>query len=309
MSKISNQVSAIHWLISRVAVIYAILFVFCLLCVDFKTVDMRIKLKHLNGAIPDFSNMINSAKYQNQGQAMDWSPYKNYFELILRYMPDDFIAKQLLGFVDYHTGQEQEAIELLKSSAVVNGQELFWPNYNLGVLYYKKNMWPQAAEYLLKTVASNPQVMVFLMQNSFIYKQIFANPYFRYSLNDEIKDAQSRAYILLLSSLYHMGQYDKVAVISDLGIANQNLSYKDAFYYYAGLAFFDTGQISKAFLLFQKSLTVEKNNPDVYYYMASIYQKEGQLEQARDFLRVSYALHQKNDPRFPYEAKINPRFF
>jgi hypothetical protein len=67
--------------------------------------------------------------------------------------------------------------------------------------------------------------------------------------------------------------------------------------------------MDKAFLFFQESLTIEKNDPDVYYYMANICQRAGQQQQARDFLQISYLLHRKNDPRFPYEAKVNLRFF
>ena len=299
----------IRWICTRVALIYIVLLIFSLTCIDLKMLDMRIKTRHLNSAIPDFSDMIIFSKDQNAKKDINWKPYKNYFELILRYMPEDVITEQLLGYVDFNMAQEQKAMDLFKSSAVTHGQALFWPNYNLGVLYYKKGMWPQAAEYLLKAFTSNTKVTLILMQDSMVYKQIFISSSVKYSLSDEINDAQGHAYVLLLSCLQNMKQYDKMLIMSNLGIANQNLSYKDAFYYYAGIAYFEAGQMDKAFMLFQKSLSIEKNNPDVYYYMANIYQKVGQLQQARDFLQLSYALHQKNDPRFPYESQVNLRFF
>jgi tetratricopeptide (TPR) repeat protein len=304
-----SMARTIRWLASRVAIIYIILFVFCLTCVDLKTLNTRIKIRHLNDNIPNFSDMIIFSKDQNAKKDIDWKPYKNYFELILRYMPDDVITKQLLAYADYYSGQEQKAIGLFKSSANIKGQILFWSNYNLGVIYYKKGMWPQAAEYMFRTIASNPKLTVLLMQNSIVYRQIFISPFFKYSLSDEIYDAQAKAYILLLSSLNYMGQYDKMFLISNIGLANQNLSHKDAFYYYAGLACFEEGQKEKAFLLFQKSLTLEKDNPDVYYYIADIYQNAGQLEQAQYSLQASYALHQRNDPRFPYDKQVNLCFF
>lgn len=289
--------------------IYAIVFIFCLTCIDLKMLEERIKVRHLNDAIPDFSGMIVFSRDQNPKKPLDWGPYQDYFELVLSYIPEDMVTRQLLGFVDHYAGQEQKAITLFKNSAKVNGKFLFWSNYNLGVIYYKKGMWPQAAEYLLNAVSSNSSLTLLLMQNSIIYRQILTSPFFKYSLSDEINDAQGHAYILLLSSMYHLKQYDKMIVISNWGIGNQDLSYKDAFYYYEGLAFYEMGQLNNAFLLFQKSLTIEKNNPDVYYYLADIYQRAGQLEQARDLLQFSYALHQKNDPRFPYESKVNLRFF
>lgn len=305
----NSLINAIQWLISRVGVIYVIIFIFSLTCVDFKMLDMRIKTRHLNDAIPDFSDMIVFSKDRSSEKNINWNPYKNYFELIRSYMPSDLVSRQLLGYVDFYSGEEQKAIELFKSSSEIDGHLLFLSNYNLGVLYYKKQMWPQAAEYLLKAITSNTQLGILLMNNSIVYKQIFISPYFKYSLNDELNDAQSRAYILLLSSLHYLGQYDKMILIANAAIGNQNLSYKDAFYFYEGLGFYEMGQIQKAFLLFGKSLTLEKDNPDVYYYIASIYQRGGELKQAQYFLQTSYALHQKNDPRFPYDKQLNLCFF
>ena len=301
-------VNMLQWLCSRVAVIYIVVFVFCITCVDLKMLDMRIKTRRLNDSIPDFSQMILFSKYQSV-KNMDWKPYKKYFEIILQYIPDDLVTKNLLGFVDYYMGDENKAINLFKSSSEVSGKNIFWSNYNLGVIYYKDGKWPQAAEYLFKAVSSSPNLNLYLMKNTQVYRQIFVSPYFKYSISDEIEDAQSHAYILLLSSLHYMKQYEKMILIANLSIENEELSCKDAYYYYEGLGFFEEGQMGKAFLLFQKSLSIEKNNPDVYYYMANIYQNAGQLQQAKDFLEVSYALHQKNDPRFPLDRNVNLRFF
>jgi tetratricopeptide (TPR) repeat protein len=170
-------------------------------------------------------------------------------------------------------------------------------------------MWSQAVEYLLKAIESNPQLTAIIMQNATVYKQIFASPVFGYSLANETADAQSDAYILLLSSLRALGQYDKMLVIASNAIARGDLHKKDAFYYYAGIGFLGLDQTQKAFLFFQKSLSIEKNNPDVYFYIAEIYQKTSEGAQARNALGVSYSLHQKNDPRFPYDQNVDLRFF
>ncbi len=298
-----------QWLFTRIAVIYVIIVIVCLTCVNLKTLDERIKVRRLNQAVPNFTDLINFSMGKMSQQDVNWLPYRRYFELILRYLPDDLITKQLLGYVDYYSGHEDKAIDLLKSSIVIKGQHLFWSNYNLGVIYYKKGMWQQSAEYLFNTLASNPQLAIFFMKDSIIYKQIFANPVLTYSYDEGIATAKSNVYVLLLSCLNKMGQYDKVFAVSSIALADGSLLSKDAFYYYAGLAFFETGQEQKASMFFQKSLTLEKNNPDIYYYLANIYQKAGQSAQARDLLQLSYVLHQKNDPRFPYDAHVALRIF
>jgi len=298
-----------YWLISRFAVIYIILLFFCLTCVDLKTFDNRVKARRLNQAVPKFADMVNFSLGKIAKERVDWVPFKHYFELVLRYLPDDMVAKQLLGYVDLQMGQEEQSIALFKNSTDAKGHLLFWSNYNLGVIYYKKGMWPQAAQYLFNAISSSSQLTLFLMQNSIMYKQIFASTDITYILEDRINSAKSNAYILLLSSLHNLRQYDKMIAVSKLGIEDQDLSYKDDFYYNAGLAFYETGEVQRSFMLFQKSLAMEKNNPDVYFYIANIYQRAGQTQQAQDFFRISYALHQKNDPRFPYEAHVNLRFF
>lgn len=53
-----------QWLISRVALVYIVIIIFCFTCVDLKMVEMRIKVKHLNGAMPDFSDIIVFSKEQ-----------------------------------------------------------------------------------------------------------------------------------------------------------------------------------------------------------------------------------------------------
>jgi tetratricopeptide (TPR) repeat protein len=303
-------VGIMQWLVSRVGVIYCLVIIFSLTCVDLKNLQERIKIRYLNDAIPDFSNMIIFSKTLNAKNDFYWSSYKDYFRLVLRYMPDDLVTDQLLGYVDYYTGQEQKAIELFKASNQIKGHPLFWSNYNLGVVYYKQGNWPQAADYLFQAISSSPQLTLALIQQSMVYRQITASPYFiKYNLGQELNGATSDAYVLLLSSLYHMGQYEKMMIVVKIAMANQTLLHKDALYYYAGLALLGQTQVPKAVEFFQQSLSLEKANPDVYYYLGDIYQHAGQLTQAQYFMQISYALHQKNDPRFPYDRSITLRFF
>ena len=297
----------LRWVFSRVVVIYFIIFVFALSCVDLKTFKMRIKVRRLNQAVPNFADMINFS--EGKAEKVYWAPYRRFFQLILSYIPSDIIARELLGYVDFYSAQENQAIDLFKSSTTINGQLLLWSNYNLGVLYYKKGMWPQAEGYLLKAISSNSQLDLLMMRNAIVYKQILVNSAFTYDLQDTINEAKGGAYILLLSSLYHEGAYDRMVQVADFGLKNQHLFPRVDFYYYAGLGYYEKGRLHEAFLFFQKSLEFNKDNPDVYFYIADICRSAGRPEQARDFLKVSYLLHQKNDPRFPYERGVSLRFF
>ncbi|MDE2027918.1 MAG: tetratricopeptide repeat protein, partial [Candidatus Omnitrophica bacterium] len=300
-----NLIISLRWLLSRVGFIYIVAFLFCLVFVDFKTLDERTKIRHLNDSIPDFSDLVLFSRGKALRDDTEWQRYANYFKLVLSYMPDDALTKQLLGFVEYYFGHEGRAIDLFKNSSDIKGQGLFWSNYNLGLIYYKKGDWSQAADYLFKTIASNPKLTGFLMQNSTVYRQIFASPFFRFSLEADLHEAQGRAYVLLLSSLAHLGQYEKMFLVSKVAVSNPDLPYKDVFYADAGIACDNMGRPQEALLFFEKSLSLQKSNPDVYYDMATLYGRLGQSQQAAQFLQASYALHLKDKGTFPYEAHFN----
>lgn len=299
----------ISWAFSRVAVIYLIIGIFCFTCIDLKMLRMKTDLRHLNDAIPDFSDMILFSKGLNQRTQVDWSVYGDYFNLVFSYMPNDMVIMQLLGYVDYFSGEERKAIDLFKSSTILKGKFLFWSNYNLGVIYCKKGMFLEGQKYLFNAVSSNPKVTFLLIQNSLVYKQIFRSPFFKYNLADELKEAKTCAYILLLTSLRHNRQYGKMIMVANYALQKETLGQRDAFYFYEGLAYYAMGQLKQAYVSFKNSLSIEKENPETYFYLANIYQKAGQMSEARNLYQASYALHQKNDPRFPYDAPAGLKFF
>ncbi|MBF0510857.1 MAG: tetratricopeptide repeat protein [Candidatus Omnitrophica bacterium] len=302
-------IQQIKWFFSRVAVIYLVIFIFCLTCLDLKTLDERIKVRRLNSAARDFSQLILFEKgLMAKDEKVSWQGYKDYFELILQYVPDDMIAKQFLGYVSYYVGDEARAIKLYKDVAQLGGQDVFWPDYNLGVIYYKKGMWTESAQYLFKAIGANPKLTAFLVQTSIIYRQVSASPYFKYTYGQQLENALEKSYILLLSTLNHLKQYDKMIILANSALG-RGLPCKDALYLYLGVGLLEEGQLAQAEQFFQKSLLIEKNNPEVYYYMANIYKTMGRLKEAQNLLEVSLMLHRQNNPRFPYDRSINPRFF
>ena len=306
--RLSAFLRPLQWLTSRIAVIYIVLFVLILTCVDIHTVEKRNKIRHLNGISPDFTQMNNFLTHQVPKPAMNWVPYKNYFELVLRYMPQDAIAQELLGYVYYYMGQENKAIALLKSASNFS-DNLFWPNYNLGVIYYKKGMYEQSFDYMSKAIAANPQGTVGYMYSSVMYRQIF----FRYSskldVKEQLNDAFGLAYILMEASLQHLQRYDQMLMIAASAVSHKEFPYQDAHALYAGIACLELRQADKAVLLFERSLNLEKNNPLVYVYLAQIYKAIGKEQAGQELLKISQDIRMKNEGRFPYDQNIELRYF
>lgn len=295
------------WLLSRIGVIYLLLAVIICLGVDIKTVDKRTKIRNLNGARPDFTMMNDFLEKKIPPQQMNWVPYQKYFELVMTYMPNDPTAAGLLGYVYYHAGQENKAIALLRMTAD-SGPDMFWSNYNLGVVCYKKGQFEIAINYLTRAIRSNPMVIRDYAYSSVIYRQILAGYRNNYNFKDSLMEAYSDAYLLIEASMGHLKQYDQMLSVAGSAMAMRELPYQDGHLFYAAVACLQLKQLEKALLLFERSMAVEKNNPTVYLYLSQIYKAVGKDDAAAELMKVYQTLDKKNDPRFPYDERISLRY-
>lgn len=296
------------WVFSRVGIIYLIFILFLFTCVDLKKLDLRIKIRHVNAAMPNFSSLIAFAKHK-KNTTVDWKKYKNYFEMILQNNFDDVMTKNMLGYTYYFMGNEEKAQRMFEDSFFTGYQNCFWASYNLGVLNYKKGLYQQASNYLKKTININLVGSVEVMKSSIVYHQIFASPEFTYNIDEEILDALSSAYILMAATMINLGQFEQAVKVCSLAMQNSQIRRKEAFFYYAGVAFFKLGVFDKAILFFQKHLEIEKNNPLVYSYMSQIYESVGRKEDSVKLFKIFQVLNNSNQKMAPYDQEIELRFF
>ncbi len=298
----------LKWLVSRVGIIYVLLTVFILFCVDLKTVDERNKARQLNGMRPDFKEMIVFSKSLNHLENINWKPYKDYFEKVLKYMPDYSVANELMGYVYFNMGQEQKAIASYNKVLTIS-KNYFWPNYNLGVIYYKKGFYQEAFTCLRRAVESNPEWTIKYVYDSMMYRQIFVSGAFKYNLKEELNSAYSSAYILMLSSLERLKRYDAMLYLSLFVISKKEFPNQDAFFFYAALATFEMKQLDKSLSFFEQSLILDKNNPMTYLYLSRIYKMAGKDQASENLSRIFESLSVKKSERFPYDQNIGVRFF
>jgi tetratricopeptide (TPR) repeat protein len=170
-------------------------------------------------------------------------------------------------------------------------------------------MYEQSLEYLGRAVSANIQTTVGYMQSSVIYRQIFASASSNLDLKEELRNAFGAAYVLLEASLGHLQRYEQMLSVSLMAIDNKELSYQDAHLFYAGMACLQLRQAQKALFLFERSMSLQKNNPQVYLYLSHIYQAIGKNEAAQELLKISENLQMNKDSRFPYDQNIELRYF
>ena len=307
------------FLLSRVGIIYVLLFIFLIFCVDLKKIDERVKIRRLNGMRPEFAQMIDFAKHYQPAQTVDWTPYKDYFERLLSYLPnnstaeklhieDYFIAKTLLGYIYFYTGQEKKAISYFGASEDFN-RHFFWSNYNLGVIYYKKGMYAKALKHLNQALETDPEMTIKFMNNSTLYRQIFSSNSFNFNLKDELREAFGSAYVLMAASLGHLQQYKEMLMVSVAAINKKEVPNQEDIYFYAALACLELKEIDKAAVFFNSSLSIKKDNPVIYLYLSRIYKVAGNDQKSQEALKISQEIHSKNSQWHPFDERVELRYF
>ena len=133
----------------------------------------------------------------------------------------------------------------------------------------------------------------------------------RLYLKREGKDLQSfkRKDVLLLA----------IGLIIFSGIFSLNLDLIQAFPtspstpFVAGMSYFGQGEYDKAIIEFEKSIELDANHTDSYYYLGQCYLQKGILEynnqhilKAYSFYRKSYEISEKVIPQYEQIIKDNP---
>lgn len=304
--RIQGLMGFLRWISSRVLVIYLLFIVLILACVDLKTVEKRTKLRLLNGARPDFSE-INRFQ-QGLGSPIDWKPYQYYFELIIKYIPaGDPVANLLLAYVYYYQHREDKAFVLLRQASAFSG-DLFWPDYNLGVMYYKKGRYEEALNHLARALLADPTMTLRYMQQSIIYRQLLVSEPAGLDLSKRLSQAFSSARLLTVASLGHLKQYDRMLSLAVSAVADKDAQDKAAYFFFGAEACLQLKYFDKALLFYEQALVLDKKNPDVYPRLSRIYEAIGRREEAEGLMRVHASLI-KEGPWVPYDKKIELRYF
>ncbi len=298
----------LKWISSRIVVIYLILFLFMFTCVDMQKLDLRIKIRQVNATMPNFSPLVAFAKHK-PGASVNWKQYKEYFELILKNNFDDVMTKNLLGYAYYYMGKKDKAQRMFEDSFYSGYQNSFWASYNLGVLHYKEGRYLLASQYFKKTININYMGSLEVMRKSIIYHQIFAASEFTYNIDEEIIDAVASCYLLLASSLINLGQFEPAISICAMALKNPQITKKDGFFFYTGVAFFKLGFPDKSIMFFEKNLELDKNNPWTYFYLSQIYMSVGRQEDGVKLLEMFQVLNKSDKKVLPYDLRMEPRFF
>lgn len=307
--KIANTIIApLQWIGTRVIGLYVVIWLLAPHMVDFKAIGERLKVKQLNDTKPDFSALVLYELNRGEVAPKKWRVFENYMDVVLRYVADDPIAQSIQGALLCQSGDLKQGMRLLKKSSE-KAPVLFWPDYNLGVYYYKQGEYKKAVEHLQRAIQIPSHVTVKFMLESIIYRQIISSKAFNVSLESRIQQAYQEANILLLASLDKMGTDPMLWTYSMKNIETNPPSQVGPFYYYAGLAAFKTKQLDKAVLLFQKNVELDPKAPWAYFWLGRIFGMTNDVARAEEYVKAFTVLKSAPVNPVPYDEQIRFRVF
>ncbi len=303
-----NIINLLKWILTRVGILYVAWFLLAPHIVDFTAISERIKVKRLNDTRPDFSALVTYHEEHSKLNMKDADLYQRYFEMVVHYVGDDPIAEHALGFANLTINNNKKAVEELEAvSARV--PVLFWPDYNLGVYYYRQGQFNKAADHLNKAINVPPNVVMKLMVDSIIYRQILASKAFKSSLVMRIQQARMDASVLLLAALEHIDA-DQAMMSMSLQIINDgSQSASPAVYYYAGLAAFKLKRYDKALVLFEKNIALDGKKPWSYLWLARLFDAAGDSEKAKEYLKAFSVLKESQPQLLRYDQEMDYKIF
>jgi tetratricopeptide (TPR) repeat protein len=224
----------------------------------------------------------------------------------------DFFAFQraeaygMLGFCYDRLGRQSQAVSSYREAIALN-PDYFWPYYDLGVIYYQQGQYARAEEYLRQAIDQNPIKSLVLLSRSKVYNDVrLSKQDGEYDFLEGLKQGHTKAYILLMDSLYRTGSYDELLKTALYGL-KEGLDTQGIFYYYVGLAAFYQKSYKQAIEFLQTALQADPDNADALMYMGLCMHMANKEDMAQALMHKA-AMLKEQEGTAPY-LKARVRFF
>jgi len=261
---------------------------------------------------PNYVHYVNLAQLsQNTAAPKEESlnDFKKYYKQLVRIMPNKSEAYGMLGYLDYHLGNQEAAIDQYQRAIEIN-PHFFWFFHNLGILYYQNEQYADAVKMFQQALDKDKKfALQFITLSKKVYMPLIyrkhpkcSGPECRLEPAEKIqlvlksKSHLDQAYedciALLASSYLKMGNYKNVFRLLDKA---DGLGYhRENFYYYAGIAAYETKDYDQSNNLLLIHLKNNPNHADGYLYLGRSLKAMNQEDASSKALRKGNLLRDKN---------------
>jgi tetratricopeptide (TPR) repeat protein len=270
-------------------------------------------LWHANAAAlsrlqPPYEYLVRFADGQAPFDRKKLEGHRLFFFQLLNVLWDRPDAHGMLAFCEYHLGNNDRAIAEYKR-ALLKAPYFIWFNYNLGILYYQKKDYTNAAKYFNEAVRSEADVVLrFIMASKLYMDALTSVPGFNQTLAERLSEGYRDSYKMLVLSYFHQKRFNELIVMADVAV-NQKLDDDGFFYYYLGVGAFNSQQLERAALYFREVLTKNPQSAEAYYYLALTLKAMGREELAVPALQKAEILGQAKGPSYEAVKNLRIRLF
>ncbi|MEW5895085.1 MAG: tetratricopeptide repeat protein [Candidatus Omnitrophota bacterium] len=223
----------------------------------YKKTRPEILIRQLDYQRPDFQGLLRIIvdDYFPEHIITKYIPY--YHFIFHKFKSPE--AGMVLGYLYARSGQEDAALDVLKLAKAID-PDFFWINYNLGLLYFRRHQYNEAADSMKEALMAGTELAITQMTTSKVYIQIFNAIFKNLPIEAFINDvsiAQQYAVLVLAACCHAAGRHVEAVntnIMSSLG-SDRNLE----LLYWQGRSYLALNNYNEALSCFLK---IGKDNLD-----------------------------------------------
>lgn len=279
---------------SKNIVIYAIIALIVFKFIDFSSLLDKQRAESLNELMPTYGALIdfNDNKIEKWDQN-ELDTYLKYYSKVDEFAPDISEIQFLLGYFNYYNGDKKNALKFFDKAISLN-DKIFWYHFNRAIILYDQEKYDKSIASLNKALGTLPEHALLLITTSKIFRGIMigsGSQNFEKALKFNLQQGYAKTYALLIFNYLKEKKYDDILKVASYAASSSN-QYLDFFYYYAGFAAYNRGMIKEAIFFFNKSISVNQNNPDSYYFLGLCFKMIKQDTLAEEMIKKAYYLNE-----------------
>ncbi|MBI4308898.1 MAG: tetratricopeptide repeat protein [Candidatus Omnitrophica bacterium] len=189
------------FLFSRTIILFVAAFLLSHWLVDTE----RMKVKTINRVVPaSMREMIEFSLSPKGKNPAVLKKYLLYFKTVAKILPRSAVAQAMVGYCHYYLGDVPKAQEFFNKAIKIT-PNFFWFHYDLGVIYFRQGLYPQAAQALEKAIACPPQETMVYLNMSKIYKGLDSEAaQLGYNTEKGLAEGYRNANEMLMLHRYHL---------------------------------------------------------------------------------------------------------
>ena len=307
MQKIAK---AIVFIFTRAAVFYLLVFLLSNTIIDYEKIKFSMQIRALNSIMPkSFATLLTESGPGKKINDVDLKAYMRFYQRVTEFFPEQADAYAMLGFCYFNKGDIARAIVMYRKAFDLNNQ-VFWINYNLGVLYAIANQDQEAENYLKRATVADPKnTLNFVVSSNVIFRSLMMDAGITLdSLRKNLNQGYFQAHLLLLIVEDRQKEFSEMLLTAQNAI-NLNFPRKEIFFYYAGYASLQLQDFTQAVKYFQESIQLNPNVRDVHSQLAAAIEKMGKDRGAVEAIRKAAVRKKQTVPSILQEYSFSPRVF